>query len=261
MSKLICQMYSFRKELQEDPYKCFKKIKDIGFDYIQLDGLRGNSIEVIKDAIEKAGLKVCSMHIKHDRFINDVNGIIKEAKYFNCDEVYLKYIEDEYQVEYGYKFTKYILCKAAKILNEAGLRVGLHSPEYDFNTLVDNEKVMDYICNNDEIEILPEPDTYWLSVAKENPLEYCKKYRGKISTIHFKDIDTSLNLLDMEENIRECGKGVVDFESLMEWGYLSGVKYFAIEQDYSKGNMYDSMKASLVYLKDIEFKILNHNNI
>ena len=35
------------------------------------------------------------MHIKHGRFINDVDGIIEEANNFNCKEVYLKYIEDE----------------------------------------------------------------------------------------------------------------------------------------------------------------------
>lgn len=262
MSKLICQMYGFRKELEKNPYECFRRIKDIGFNEIQLDGLRGNSVETIKDALEKAQLKVSSMHVKHGRFINDVDGIIEEANNFNCKEVYLKYIEDEFQVEYGYKFTKYILIKAGKKLIENGFTVGFHSPEYDFNTLVDGQKVMDYICSKEDgVEILPEPDTYWLSVAKENPLEYCKKYQDRISTIHFKDIDTSLDLLDMKENLRECGKGSVDFETLMTWGYKHGIKAFAIEQDYSKTNIYDSMKTSLEYLKHIELKIQRENNL
>ena len=69
MSKLICQMYGFRKELEKNPYECFRRIKDIGFNEIQLDGLRGNSVETIKDALEKAQLKVSSMHIKHGRLL------------------------------------------------------------------------------------------------------------------------------------------------------------------------------------------------
>lgn len=258
MSKLICQMYGLRKEIEKDPYTCFRKVKEIGFEKIQLDGMRGRDPKEIKDAIDKAGLIVDSMHIKHDRFIFDVDGIIEEGKLFNCKEVYLKYIEDEFQVEYGYKFTKYALIKAAKKLIEAGFEVGLHSPEYDFNNLVDGKKVMDYVCfEEDGVAIHPEPDTYWLSVASVDPVEYCDQYCDRILTIHMKDIDKSLDLMDMDNNLRECGKGDVDFKSILEWGYAHGVKAFAIEQDFSKIGIYESMKQSLEYLTNLENEILN----
>lgn len=258
MSKLIAQMYGLRKEIEKDPDTCFQKVKEIGFDAIQLDGMRGRDPKEIKDAIDRANLKVSSMHIKHDRFINDVEGIIAEGELFQCKEVYLKYIEDEYQVEYGYKFTKYALIKAAKRLMEAGFEVGLHSPEYDFNTLVDGKVVMDYICTEENgIALHPEPDTYWLSVAGRNPHEYMKQYDGRILTVHMKDIDTSLDLMNMDENLRECGSGSVDFEAIMRWGNAHGVKAYAIEQDSSNIGMYESMRKSLAYLKEIEHKIGN----
>lgn len=256
MSKLICQMYGLRKEIEKDPYVCFNKVREIGFDEIQLDGMRGRDPLEIKAAIDAAGLRVSSMHIKHDRFINDVEGIIAEGKLFHCNEVYLKYIEDEFQVEYGYKFTKYALVKAAKQLIEAGFQVGLHSPEYDFNTLVDGLCVMDYICAQEgDILLHPEPDTYWLSVAGIDPVEYIKKYAGRILTIHLKDIDTSLDLMDMDANLRECGNGNVDFEAIIRWGEQHGIQAYAIEQDSSKTDMYESMKQSLTYLKRIKDNI------
>lgn len=256
MSKIVCQMYGLRKEIEKDPYACFAKVKEIGFDAIQLDGMRGKDPVVIKDAIEKAGLEIDSMHIKHDRFINDVDGIIEEGILFNCKEVYLKYIEDEFQVEYGYKFTKYALIKAAKKLIEAGFEVGFHSPEYDFNTLVDGQKVMDYICaEEDGVCIHPEPDTYWLSVASVDPLSYVKQYPGRILTIHMKDIDTTKDLMDMKENLEPCGKGKVDFEGIIRWGEANGVKSYAVEQDYSKGDIFEDMKSSLQYLTELKSKI------
>ena len=256
MTKLVCQMYGLRKEIEKDPYACFKKVKEIGYEAIQLDGMRGRDPKEIKDAIDKAGLRVSSMHIKHDRFISDVEGIIEEGKLFDCKEVYLKYIEDEFQVEYGYKFTKYALIKATKRLQEAGFEVGLHSPEYDFNTLVDGKKVMDYICEEqDGIAIHPEPDTYWLSVAEVDPTKYIEKYANRILTIHMKDIDTSLDLMNMDENLRECGKGNVDFESIMRWGEQNGIRAYAIEQDSSKIGIYKSMEQSLKYLQEIEAKV------
>lgn len=257
MTRIVCQMYGFRKEIEKDPFTCFKKVRELGFEKIQLDGFRGRNPQEIKEAIDQAGLIVDSMHIKHDRFIFDVQGIIDEAKMFNCNEVYLKYIEDEFQVEYGYKFTRYALIKAAKTLMKAGINVGFHSPEYDFNNLVDGKKVMDFICaEEDGILIHPEPDTYWLSVAKVDPVKYCEQYKNRILTLHMKDIDTSMDLMDMENNLRECGKGNVDFKSLIEWGYANGVKSFAIEQDSSKIGIYESMKQSLEYLSKLEKEIL-----
>lgn len=257
MTRIVCQMYGFRKEIERDPYECFRKVKELGFDKIQLDGCRGRDPEEVADAVKQAGLTVDSMHIKHNLFISDVDEIIREGELFGCREVYLKYIEDEFQVEYGYKFTKYALVKAAKRLIDEGFTVGFHSPEYDFNTLVDGKRVMDYICaEEDGIAVHPEPDTYWLTVAGIDPLEYCKQYAGRILTIHMKDIDTSLDLMDMDANLRECGAGNVDFESIMRWGYANGVRSFAIEQDSSKMGIYESFAESLAYLKGIEDKIV-----
>lgn len=256
MSKIVCQMYGLRKEIEKDPYTCFQKVKDMGFDAIQLDGMRGVDPAIIKEAIDQAELIVDSMHIKHDRFIFDVDGIIEEGTMFNCKEVYLKYIEDEFQVEYGYKFTRYALVKAVKKLEEAGFSVGFHSPEYDFNTLVDGKKVMDYICaEEDGITIHPEPDTYWLSVAQVDPVTYMSQYPGKILTVHMKDIDTTKDLMDMENNLEPCGKGKVDFEAVMRWGKEHGVRSYAVEQDSSRGDIYEDMKYSREYLTQLLNKI------
>lgn len=257
MTRIVCQMYGFRKEIERDPYECFRKVKALGFDKIQLDGCRGRDPEEVADAVHQAGLVVDSMHIKHNLFISDVDEIMREGELFGCKEVYLKYIEDEFQVEYGYKFTKYALIKAAKELIAAGYTVGFHSPEYDFNNLVDGKRVMDYICTEEDgVAIHPEPDTYWLTVAGIDPLSYCQQYAGRILTMHFKDIDTSLDLMDMEANLRECGQGNVDFEGLMRWGYANGVRAFAIEQDYSTKGVYESFKESLEYLKAVEERVV-----
>lgn len=253
-------MYGFRNEIARDPYECFRKVKELGYDKIQLDGCRGRDPEEVADAIKQAGLVVDSMHMKHNLFISDVDEIVREGELFGCKEVYLKYIDDEFQVEYGYKFTKYALVKAAQRLIDEGFTVGFHSPEYDFNTLVDGQRVMDYICaEEDGVAVHPEPDTYWLTVAGIDPLSYCQQYAGRILTMHFKDIDTSLDPMDMKANLRECGQGDVDFEGLMRWGYANGVRAFAIEQDYSTKGVYQSFKESLEYLKGIEESIIAGN--
>ncbi len=255
MSRIICQMYGLRHALAQDPVYCLQRVKEIGFEAVQLDGYRGHTREEIKEALDRAELKVSSMHIKHELFRDQLEQIIYDCHFFACSEVYLKYIDDEYQNLAGYHATKIMLEKALPILRAEGISLGLHSPEYDFNCLVDGEVVMDYICLNSEIA--PEPDTYWLKVAERDPLTYCQKYKGRILTLHCKDIDTKAGALeDMERNIRECGAGEVDFMSLLSWGYQNGVRHFAIEQDYSAGDIFVSMKKSYEHLRALEKKIL-----
>ncbi|HBA2688925.1 TPA: sugar phosphate isomerase/epimerase, partial [Enterococcus faecium] len=41
-TKIAAQMYSVRKELEKDPENTFKSLKEIGFEAVQLDGMRGH---------------------------------------------------------------------------------------------------------------------------------------------------------------------------------------------------------------------------
>ncbi len=84
-------------------------------------------------------------------------------------------------------------------------------------------------------------------------LDYCHQYAELILTLHCKDIDTKAGSLeDMQNNIRECGYGEVDFRSLLESGYQNVVQHFAIEQHYSAGDIFDSMQKSLNFLINLE---------
>ena len=66
-----------------------------------------------------------------------------------------------------------------------------------------------------------------------------------------KDCLINLDPMDIDNNLVEAGRGDVDFKSIIDYGLKNGVKYFCIEQDHSKGNMLESMKESLEYLKSL----------
>ena len=45
---------------------------------------------------------------------------------------------------------------------------------------------------------------------------------------------------------------MMNSKSLLAWGYQNGVQHFAIEQDYSAGDIFDSMQKSLNFLINLE---------
>ncbi|PZG40410.1 sugar phosphate isomerase [Listeria ivanovii] len=250
--KIAVQLYSVRKEMERDLEGTFKKIHEIGFRYVQLDGMRGNNPAEVLRLLSKYELKVIGMHIKHDRFMTDLDGIIQEAYYFGCKTIFDKYIEEEDQTLAGYKATKEVLIRAVQRLNALGFRVGLHNPEYDFNALIAGRRVMDFITDPvNGICIYAEPDTYWIRAAGHDEGEFIKRYSGRAPIVHMKDFVSGFAVEDMDNNLVEIGQGEVDFRAIIDWGEANGVEYYCIEQDRSKRDMFDTLKSSYSYLLNL----------
>lgn len=249
--KFAAQMYSLRADFEKDARATLTRIKEIGFEQVQLDGMRGNNpIEVAK-ILQELDLKIAGMHIKHSRFFDDVDGIIFESILFGCKDLYLKYIDDDFQNEEGYRKTKAAVHNVIQKLNGLGYRIGFHNPEFDFHNMIDGNNVIDYICKPEENRfVYPELDTYWLTVANENPVEYAKKYAYRMPIVHLKDKKSDQSLA-YPYNICECGNGVIDLQSFIKVCEELKVEAYCIEQDHSDLGMLESMKVSFENLLEI----------
>ncbi|CAM3599865.1 sugar phosphate isomerase/epimerase [Erysipelothrix urinaevulpis] len=251
-AKIALQLYSLRKEIEKDLEGTLKQVAEMGFKYVQVDGMRGNDMYEFANLLKKYELEVVGLHIKHDRFFNDLDGILEEAYVFNCKVLYDKYIEDEDQTTDGYIKTKEALIEAASKLSTLGFSIGLHCPEYDYNNTINGRKVMQYITDPvNGIGIYAEPDTYWMSIAGHDPLKEMHYFSGRMPIVHMKDCITSLDPNDFENNLVACGDGDVDFKAIIDFGKEHGVEYFCIEQDYSKIGMFNSIERSLNHLKTL----------
>ncbi len=256
--KIALQLYSVRKELEKDMPGTLAKVAKMGYKYVQMDGLRGNDIWEFRNELVKNDLKVVGMHIKHERFFNDIQGIMNECVIFECKNIFDKYIDEEDQNEEGYKKTRAQLHRAYDLLQNK-VHIGLHNPEYDFNKKVNGLNCLDYICAcEDGKYVYPELDTYWLHVAGHNIVDYMQRYTGKIELIHCKDISLEYDLHDLQNNIVPCGQGIINFKEVIKTGEKCGVKYYVIEQDCSvKEDIMKCVEQSLDYIKTIGREIFN----
>ena len=113
-------------------------------------------------------------------------------------------------------------------------------------------------------------DTGHLYYSGMDPVEYLKKYAGRLDYVHFKDVDEAMYRQVLGEHIRffeGCGKGsmcpigtgALDYpaikQALQDIGY-SG--YITIEQERDPRNADTSLrdvKASVDYLKSVGYQI------
>ncbi|KRK70398.1 sugar phosphate isomerase/epimerase family protein [Lacticaseibacillus nasuensis] len=255
IEKIAAQMYSLRDELAADPENTFMTLHEIGYQAVQLDGMRGANPQVIAKLLKKYNLKVAGMHLHHERFFTDIDGLVQEALLFGSKILYDKYIDDDQQNDAGYRATRAQLYHVQDALRQLGFTIGLHSPESDYPDLVDGQRVLSYITQpQNGLSIVAEPDTYWITAAGIDPVEEIKQFSNRAPVLHLKDYKNGYrpsDPQDMSHNLVELGKGDVDLKAIVDWGEHNGVQYYAIEQDFSQIGMFSSMRESFEYLSNL----------
>lgn len=242
--KFAAQLYTLRNELQQDFTGVLRKLSEMGWEAVQIDGLFGYPAEEIAAVLRETGLKVAGMHISLERMNNELKMVLREADLFGTTDFFCHYLEEEYQSVEGYKRAKRELLDVARKVSPIGYRVGYHNHDFEFQAEIDGDYALSYLLKPEGNQfIIPEIDTYWVKMAGQDPLEYIKQFPNRIPILHFKDMTN-----DEKKYFAEVGTGSINFEPILQWGEENGVEYYCVEQDYCPGSPFDSLEISLTNL-------------
>lgn len=147
------------------------------------------------------------------------------------------------------------LDKYAGKLGRDGIDYYYHNHLVEF-VKFDGEYVLDIIKNNSSIGF--ELDIHWIQAGGENPVDFIRKYAGRIRLLHLKDfriVPLKTETLRGDQSggnpmygaiqFAEVGAGNLDIKACIEAGLTGGSEYFLIEQDttYDRDE-FDSLKIS-----------------
>ena len=84
--KLGAQFYSIRNECKtpESLYNAMRKIKEIGYEVVQISGVCAIEAEKLKSFSDEFELPITSTHKPYDSIINDTENLIAYHKVINC---------------------------------------------------------------------------------------------------------------------------------------------------------------------------------
>ncbi|KIL40904.1 xylose isomerase [Gordoniibacillus kamchatkensis] len=239
--KFAAQLYTLRDELKKDFYSVLRTLKQMGWAAVQIDGLHGYPAHEIAAVLKETGLRAAGMHIGLDRMNGELETVMEEARTFGTKDFFCHYLEDDMQHVEGYKQAKRELLATASKVTPFGYRVGYHNHDFEFKTVVDGKLALDYLMTPVGNQFLyPEVDTYWVKMAGHDPLDYIRKFPGRIPILHLKDMTA-----DGRKFYAEVGTGLIDFEPILLWGEQHGVEWYAVEQDECPGSPFDSLELSL----------------
>ena len=272
--KIGLQLYSVKNALNADFEGTLRKVKGIGYDYVEFAGNYGEkSAEELKKLLDDIGLECISVHQGIDLF--------KEQ-----GEKFVKFITDigaEYSVipwwpaELGYgtenwKDTEEKFRWLSGLVKAGGLKFLYHNHDFEFANTFDGK--VGYDCMMDALKGVmdPELDTCWIHYAGYDPAEYIRKYKGRAEIIHLKDffckklgggpvyalIDSkggeATKASTKEDNgfeYRPLGMGMQDFDSIIAACEDVDAKYLVVEQDDTVGRTeLEAVEISRKFLKD-----------
>lgn len=249
--KLGAQFYSIRTECTtpEALYASMKKIKEIGYDIIQISGCCDIEAERLKAYSDELALPITCTHKAYDLIVNDTDNLIAYHKTIGCPVIGLGSMPKEYRTSLA-DARAFIagIRDSVKKINDAGLTFTYHNHSFEFDP-VDGTNLFEIL-----FEELPEanflPDVYWIKHGGYDPYEtldrICKA--GRVTNVHFKDMKT-----EPRGEICPCGAGVIDFAPLARLLKSHGVENILVEQDNAPmlGDVFEQMKASYDHLDKI----------
>ena len=267
------QLYSVRNAMAEDFEGTLRKIKEMGYEYVEFAGYYGRSAEQIKALLDELGLKCVSVHQSLDFFDGDAKAGIDFLKTFGTKySVIPWYGKEALAGTDKWEESLARFNQIADVMHENGMMLGYHNHDFEFEKF-EGKYLHDYIFEGvpaDRIE--PELDTCWVHYAGLNPADKIRDFKGRVTLVHLKDFNckklcggpaydlidadgTPLGAPTKEDNdFRLCplGMGRQNFAEILAACEECGTEYVIVEQD----NVYDGMteleavKISRDYLKN-----------
>ena len=239
MRKIALQLFSINNISREDGLReTLKKAAELGYDSVEFAGYFGLTIDELKEELAKNNLTVTGAHIGvaefEERYEETVAGLKALGAYCVCIP-HATFDSAQGWADFGRK-----LNEIGKKLRADGILFGYHNHAHEF-VEYDGKRAIDILLENSEPEnVFFEFDTRHCAIAKVDPVEYARKYKGRIPVLHARDTDMT--------NDTAVGSGVVDFKAVVD--AAEGICAFVVENGNIGENL-DQLRESSAFLKTL----------
>ena len=256
MSKTLpvgIQVYGLRDLLENTPEnfkEVMQKVKEIGYDGVELAGLYGLKPEYIKEVLDEVGLIPISAHVPFADMMENLDQIIKDYTTIGVKYLVMPYMAEEYRPVNPEGFKKFLplLSEVGQKIHDAGMTFLYHNHDFEFVKLEDGQWGYDAMFDAIPYDnLMSELDTCWCDVATGEAPEFVKKYTDRIPVVHLKDyikkgeVKNMYKLIgiDTEEEegdtgyfgFRPVGFGQMIWEPVLEASIEANAKWVIVEQD------------------------------
>ncbi len=245
MPVLGLQVYTVRQSLSADFVGTLRRVKEIGYDAVELCGTGPYGGAEVREICDDLGLRVAGMHIGLDALERDLPGCIELAHELGMGNLVCPYLpEDRRRAREDWLRVARDLDSMGRQCRKAGLRLSYHNHSFEFVRFGDRYALDLLFEGSSPQNLLSELDTYWVKHGGADPVEYVRKYAGRIKILHCKDMAP-----DRDRSFTEVGSGVLDWRAIHEAALEAGVEWYCVEQDVCAGDPMESARISAKFMR------------
>ncbi|MCL1878960.1 MAG: sugar phosphate isomerase/epimerase [Defluviitaleaceae bacterium] len=251
MSKLFValQLYTVRDFTETDVAGTLRKVKAMGYDYVELAGTYGMGFAEFKALLDEIGLNAISAHVQYDDLRANMEETIASYKSLGCKYVIIPMMQNDV-LPGGKNCSKEFFVQFCYACIQEDVIPAYHNHAHEFERLSSGEFILDKLFA-DVPALFAEIDTGWVTAAGLCPEEYIKKYTGRCCVVHLKD---NAKNADGKYEDRPVGKGSQNMAGIINAAVAAGAAGFVAELDRAVGlSSLDAAKESREYLKSLGY--------
>lgn len=254
------QTYTLGDEPGKDLDGAFGRIAAIGYRDLELPSLYGRKPAEVRQAADRAGLKISSLHLPAMSGPGGGGLMLTSAPAEIADSLGalgatravmpIMLFPANFRPDKGESFQAAIARlvgaagedlwkRTAALLNERGaalkplgVRVGYHNHNVEFAPIGKTNGWEILVKETDPALVHFEIDTGWIATSGLDPVAFLKEHKGRVAQLHVKDVakDNTVNYA-LAMKPAEVGSGVLDWARILPAAYAAGVRHFYVEQE------------------------------
>jgi sugar phosphate isomerase/epimerase len=234
------QLYSVRRQFDDDPGGTLRRVADIGFESVELVGFAGRA-EYLAGLLREAGLRAVSGHA-HLVDASDVAGIVRDAALLGLRTVIDPAISSERWAsralieESARAFTS-----AADLAEASGIEVGYHNHEWELQSSIDGRPGLEIFAEALDPRVVLEVDTFWSEVGGVSAPALLARLGDRVRYLHMKDGPLTRDTLTQQP----LGQGELDVPAILA---AAPSAHRIVEFDDHDGDIFAAVQASYRFL-------------
>lgn len=251
------QLYSLRDDFAKDVPGTLARVRAMGFRYVETASTYNMPAAEFRKLLDVNGLKPIAGHFPYDRYRDDIEGVIKDAKTIGLSYAGCAWIPHEGT------FDERECREAIKVFNAAGEALGrqrikffYHIHGYEFQPFEKGTLFDLMVKETKPSHVRYQLDTFWALHPGQDPVKLLQQHGQRWELMHLKDMKKGVKTGDLSghsdvSNNVVLGTGQMDWPAILKAANKAGVKWYFIEDEAPTAA--EQIPQTLRYLETIQF--------
>ena len=233
------ELYSLREDMKRDVQGTLARVRQMGFDHVEVPNLYGLTALEFRRALDRAGLKATAMVASYKDLQTSLSNVQRDLEALGARWALLGWIPHD--KEFGRADAE----RSSRDMNAWGAALAgsghtfaYHPHGYEFHPSPEGTLFDVMAASTDPKTVKFELDTFWIVWPGQDCVKLMRRYPGRFRLLHLKDLRKGVPTGDLHGTAPEAdsvalGEGVVPFREILTLAKQQGCERYYIEDESS----------------------------